>query len=141
MAAAAEKLAECQETVDILGRQLKSLQPQSKFIESQDSKSFKLIEGLVGDKPCHNGSEKQASLSCREFYQADMFHASPGAAQDINEKLLHISSSPSRSPLSPSHQHNKPKKSSSSSAIFAAEKHIRGFSNLFASRGKNRNGQ
>lgn len=140
MAAAAEKLAECQETIDILGRQLKSLQPQSKFIESQDSKSF-------------NVSEKQAISNSRELNQAEILHASPRAAQDINEKpQLHTSNSPSspsniepnllsRSPLSPSHQHNKPKKSSSSSAIFAPEKHIRGISNFFASRGKNRNGQ
>ncbi|RVW51505.1 Filament-like plant protein 4 [Vitis vinifera] len=152
IAAAAEKLAECQQTIDILGRQLKSMQPQSKFIESRDSRRLQSNEGLVGDKPCHSVSKKQAVFNSSEFYQADMLHASPTATQDMGEKLLHISNSPSspsnvepnllpRSPISPSHHHNKPKKSSSSSAMLAPEKHLRGFSSFFASRGKKGNGR
>ncbi|KAL5754488.1 hypothetical protein ACOSP7_022708 [Xanthoceras sorbifolium] len=51
IAAAAEKLAECQETIYLLGRQLQALHPQSKIGGSQYLKRLQCGESLVEDKP------------------------------------------------------------------------------------------
>lgn len=102
MAAAAGKLAECQETIDILGRQLKSLQTKSQSSISRD-------------------------------HRAEMLQGSPTSVQDTGEKLPHDSNSPS----SPSQHYHKPTKPSK----LVPEKHLRGFSSFFATRGKKANEQ
>jgi len=51
IAAAAEKLAECQETIYLLGKQLQALQPKREIGGSQYVKRFQCGESLVEEKP------------------------------------------------------------------------------------------
>ncbi|KAA8531966.1 hypothetical protein F0562_006892 [Nyssa sinensis] len=53
IAAAAVKLAECQETIYLLGRQLKALCPQGDITGSQGGEKLQTGESSVKDKPSH----------------------------------------------------------------------------------------
>ncbi|MED6118350.1 hypothetical protein PIB30_002060 [Stylosanthes scabra] len=113
LATAAEKLAECQETIFLLGKQLNALRPENAKIEGMSdtttSGSSELLVERVGS-------------------------ASP----------LHFSNtlfSPERSPVPARHHkaRHRPTKSASSPATPSTatpEKHGRGFSRFFSSKGK-----
>ena len=51
IADAAEKLAECQETIYLLGKHLQALNPKREIGESQYLKRLQCGESLVEDKP------------------------------------------------------------------------------------------
>lgn len=135
MAAAAEKLAECQETIFLLGKQLKSMHPQTEPMGPPYSKA----EGFAEREP--NSPNFQD--------QAEMDSASSAFVQRLGgESPLHFSNSlyspsdnESNFPAISSVQNpnHRPTKSTSSSASSTPtpEKHNRGFSRFFSSKGKN----
>ncbi|KAK7321798.1 hypothetical protein VNO77_32747 [Canavalia gladiata] len=136
LAAAAEKLAECQETIFLLGKQLKALHPQTEPMGSPYSK----LEGFT---------EREPTTDCPNFQDhAEMDSATSAFVQRLGgESPLHFSNSlysPSDNEsnflaISPvQHPNHKPTKSTSSSASSTPtpEKHARGFSRFFSSKGK-----
>ncbi|KAI4316912.1 hypothetical protein L6164_024841 [Bauhinia variegata] len=143
LAAAAEKLAECQETIFLLGKQLNALRPQTDQIGSPIGERSPKIEGCTEDEPT------TSSLSLREFDQAEMDSATFGNVQRLDmESPLHFSNTPcspsdneanhsAKSPVK--HPKHRPTNSASSSASSTPtpEKHARGFSRFFSSKGKN----
>ncbi|OMO87445.1 hypothetical protein CCACVL1_09037 [Corchorus capsularis] len=138
LAAAAEKLAECQETIFLLGKQLQSLRPQSPYNERSQKG-----EGIREDEPTTSGTNLQG-LDQAEIDTAASGNASrrgsespmesyntPCSPSDTESNLL-------RSPVSSKHRSTM-SSSSSSSSTATPEKHSRGFSRFFSSKGKNGN--
>lgn len=147
MAAAAEKLAECQETIFLLGKQLNSLRPQTEPNESPFNKiNLKVEEGFTVDE------STTSSPNFQEVAQLEIDNAtSPFVKRLDSESPLHYSNSlfvpsdnesnvPAKSPaqLPKSKPKHRPTKSASSSTSTATtpEKHARGFSRFFSSKGK-----
>ncbi|XP_047978633.1 filament-like plant protein 4 [Salvia hispanica] len=122
LAAAAEKLAECQETIYLLGKQLKALHPQSDSLSFPTrSRSQKMEASIEGEPitndivfPDHNAYGMD---NARLFY---LNRAGSESPSDIFEAEFSPSDSeannPQRSPAGPNHQKHRPTKSSSSSA-------------------------
>ncbi|KAL1534788.1 filament-like plant protein 4 isoform X2 [Salvia divinorum] len=138
LAAAAEKLAECQETIYLLGKQLKALHPQSDSLRSQK------MEASIEEEPKANAMvfpdhNAYGTDNTRLFY---LNRAGSESPSDIFEAEFSPSDSeannPQRSPAGPNHQKHRPTKSSSSSASSTPtpEKQTRGFSRFFSSKGK-----
>ncbi|RDY11675.1 Filament-like plant protein 4, partial [Mucuna pruriens] len=146
LTAAAEKLAECQETIFLLGKQLNALRPQTEPNDSSYSKINPKDDGFTEDEPTTD------SLKYQEFGQLEMDNATSAFVQRLSsESPLHFSNSlfspsdsestlPARSPVqhSKSKPKHRPTKSASSSASTATtpEKHARGFSRFFSPKGK-----
>ncbi|KAF2324678.1 hypothetical protein GH714_016225 [Hevea brasiliensis] len=146
LASAAEKLAECQETIFLLGKQLKAFRPQTEPKGSPYSERSQKGEGFAEDEPTTSG------MNLQDFDQAEMdgtvsknLHRS-GAESPTD--LYNQPCSPSdtegsltRSPINsnqPKHRSTK-STSSSSTLVQAPENHLRGFSRFFSSKGKNGN--
>ncbi|EOY14982.1 Uncharacterized protein TCM_034198 isoform 3 [Theobroma cacao] len=143
LAAAAEKLAECQETIFLLGKQLKSLRPQTDMMGSPYNERSQKGEGLLEDEPTTSGMNLQ-DLDQTEIDTAASGNASRGGAESPMEPLI-SPSSPSdtdanllRSPINSNHPKHKStlSSSSSSSSTPTPEKQSRGFSRFFSSKGK-----
>ncbi|KAJ1389940.1 Filament-like plant protein [Sesbania bispinosa] len=140
LAAAAEKLAECQETIYLLGKQLKSMHPQTEPMGFPYSERNPKVEGFTEREP--------NSPTLRELDQTEMEGAASAYVQRLGaESPLHFSNSlcsPSDNEsnyqaISPvQHPNHRPTKSTSSSASSTPtpEKHARGFSRFFSSKGK-----
>ncbi|XLR39702.1 hypothetical protein S83_024362 [Arachis hypogaea] len=110
LATAAEKLAECQETIFLLEKQLNALHLENPKPESGSSK---LVERVGSGSPLHFSN----SLS----------------SPDNESSLL------ARSPVRHHKARHRPTKSASSPAASSTptpEKHARGFSRFFSSKGK-----
>ncbi|VVA91916.1 unnamed protein product [Arabis nemorensis] len=106
LAAAAEKLAECQETILLLGKQLKSMCPQTEQVASSPSQEQTLNHEEEDNEYTNHQDNKLSSPSDKETM---------------------------RSPVGSKHRHTKSNSSSSSSGL-TPEKHSRGFSSkAFAS--------
>ncbi|KAK9269899.1 hypothetical protein L1049_025472 [Liquidambar formosana] len=145
LVAAAEKLAECQETIFLLGRQLKALRPQTELMGSPYSERSQKDECFTEDEPTTSG------LNLQDFDQAEMDTASsPIVHRTGGESPMDLYNSPCspsdteanlhlRSPISSKHPKHRPTKSGSSSSSSAPtpEKQSRGFSRFFSSKGKN----
>ncbi|KAF8080434.1 hypothetical protein N665_0944s0002 [Sinapis alba] len=114
LAAAAEKLQECQETILLLGKQLKSMCPPTEQVASSTSQEPTL--NLEEDNEQHSTTNPQ------------------------DNRLSSQSETPSmptmRSPVGSKHRHTKSNPSSSSSSGLTPEKHSRGFSRFFSSKAK-----
>ncbi|KAJ9165991.1 hypothetical protein P3X46_020798 [Hevea brasiliensis] len=146
LASAAEKLAECQETIFLLGKQLKALHPQAELMGSPYSERSQRGEGFPEDEPTTSG------MNLQDFDQAEIdgtvstnLHRS-GAESPMD--LYNQPCSPSnteaslpRSPINSKHpKHRSTKSTSSSSSLLQTpEKHPRGFSRFFSSKGRNGN--
>ncbi|KAF7817634.1 Filament-like plant protein 4 [Senna tora] len=142
LAAAAEKLAECQETIYLLGKQLKTLRPQTEQNGSAYSERSPKVEGVIEEQPT------TSNPSLQELCQEEMDSATSAFVRRLDpESPLHFSNSlcpsdneanlPAISPAkNPRH---RPTKSASSSVSSAStpDKHARGFSRFFSSKGKN----
>ncbi|KAL3514749.1 hypothetical protein ACH5RR_027466 [Cinchona calisaya] len=145
LAAAAEKLAECQETIFLLGKQLKALRPQTELTESpylershkdEASNEEPTISGMNLQKIDPSESDMTPSVS---FHRAggespiDLYSAPFSPDSEVNNLL--------RSPTSSKQSMNRPTKSSSSSASSTPtpEKHSRGLSRFFSSKAKTGN--
>ncbi|GAA0155163.1 hypothetical protein LIER_12949 [Lithospermum erythrorhizon] len=142
LTAAVEKLAECQDTIYLLSKQLKSLRPQTEVTGSPIGRSQ------------HSGEDPTISgLHIQESDAAEMDTATSGDLQRLGSEspsdLYNAQFSPSdpeannesRSPTSSKHQKHRSTKSSTSiaSSILTPEKHSRGFSRFFSSKAKSGN--
>ena len=142
LAAAAEKLAECQETIFLLGKQLKNLRPQPEFMGSPYSERSQKGEGE--DEPSTSGLNLLESDQA-EFESAGSATLNRGGAEspiDVNNTPCRPSNTEANSLKSPVHSKNQIHKSpmsgsSTSSSSATPEKHSRGFSRFFSSKGKN----
>ncbi|KAL9270219.1 Filament-like plant protein 4-like protein [Drosera capensis] len=151
LAAAAEKLAECQESIFLLGRQLKALHPSTDVLGSPLSERGEKGNMHLEEEPTTSG------MSLEEYYQADTetptetpsftgFLKPGGAESPLNMYTAPFSPSDAdgngflRSPVSiknpPKHRTTK-SGSSSASSTPTPEKQSRGFSRFFSSKGKN----
>jgi hypothetical protein len=145
--AAAEKLAECQETIFLLGKQLKYLRPQTEIMGSPYSERSQSGDGIAKDEPTISGINLQDSdqaemdtgasvnfLKAGSESPSDSYNH-PCYPSDTESNLL-------RSPVGLKHPKHRPTKStsSSSSSTPTPEKHPRGFSRFFSSKGKNGHG-
>lgn len=145
LAAAAEKLAECQETIFLLGKQLKNLRPQSEFMASPHSERSQKGKGLNEDEPTTSGmnlpESEQAELETAASAKLNQVgaespidvYSAPLSPSDTESNIL-------RSPINSKNLRLKSPKSGSSSSSSSAptpEKHSRGFSRFFSSKGKN----
>jgi hypothetical protein len=140
LASAAEKLAECQETIYLLGKQLKAMHPQTEPMGSVYSERLSKVEGFA--------ERELQSPNLQDLDQVEMDGASFAFMQRQGaDSPLHFTNSlysPSDNDLnfqaiSPVHHpSHKPTKSTSSSASSTPtpEKHARGFSRFFSSKGK-----
>ncbi|XP_021902409.1 filament-like plant protein 4 [Carica papaya] len=140
LAAAAEKLAECQETIFLLGKQLKALRPQTEQIGSSP---FSERSQRGEDEPSISGTNLQ------ELDQAEIDTATSSNVQRVGAESPNFCNSPCspsdteannlmKSPISSNHPKHRSTKSTSSSSSSAPtpEKHSRGFSRFFSSKGR-----
>ncbi|XWS24460.1 hypothetical protein CRYUN_Cryun28dG0104600 [Craigia yunnanensis] len=136
IASAAEKLAECQETIFLLGKQLKSLRPQTGMMGSPYN-----IERSREDEPT------TSSVNLQYLDQAEIDTAASGngsrTGAESPMESFNTPCSPSdteanllRSPINSKHKSTM-SSSSSSSSTPTPEKQSRGFSRFFSSKGKN----
>ncbi|KAE8723610.1 Detected protein of unknown function [Hibiscus syriacus] len=139
----AEKLAECQRTIFLLGKQLKAFRPQTDVIGSPYNEKSRNGESFDNEDPTTSG------INLQDLYQTKI--DSGGAASGIGTRT--IAESPGESfsiPCSPSvtqenplrsPMNSKPRPTRSSSSSLSStptpEKHSRGFSRFFSSKGKN----
>ncbi|KAL2468369.1 Filament-like plant protein 4 [Forsythia ovata] len=144
LAAAAEKLAECQETIFLLGKQLKTLRPQSESIVSPRGGRSEKGESFNEEVPTISGMNLQDTEPVER--DASSFINLQRAGSESPLDLYNSAFSPSdseannllRSPVSSKLPKHRPTKSgSSSSSTPTPEKHSRGFSRFFSSKGKN----
>ena len=144
LAAAAEKLAECQETIFLLGKQLNALRPQNESVGSPYSILNPKVEGFSENEPT------TSSPNFQELGQSEMDSATSALVQRVGSgSPLHFANSffspsdnesnlPARSPARHPKPRHRPTKSASSSVSSTPtpEKHVRGFSRFFSSKGK-----
>ncbi|KAF9683123.1 hypothetical protein SADUNF_Sadunf05G0179400 [Salix dunnii] len=141
IAAAAEKLAECQETIFLLGKQLNSLCPQTGIMGSPYSERSQIGDVFAEDEPTISG------MNLQDFDQAEMCTGDSANIHKAGEGTPVNPCSPSDTessllrppPVGSKPPNHKPPKStfSSSSSSPMSEKHPRGFSRFFSSKGKN----
>lgn len=137
LAAAAEKLAECQETIFLLGKQLKNMRPQTEFMGSPFSERSRKSDSFTEEEPTVSGTNQQHIDPPPELDRAgsgspiDLYNTPYSPDSEPNNNLLR---SP-RSSTQPKHRSTRSGSSSSSSAP-TPEKHSRGFSRFFSSKGK-----
>ncbi|XP_019458073.1 PREDICTED: filament-like plant protein 4 isoform X1 [Lupinus angustifolius] len=141
VAAAAEKLAECQETIYLLGKQLKALHPQTEPTGSLYSEKDPKVEGFTEHEPTAN------SPNFQEFGQVEMDNAASAFVQRPGaESPLHFTNAlyspdnepnfPAISPVQHPHHRSTISISSSASSTPTPEKHSRGFTRFFSSKAK-----
>ncbi|KAI3464859.1 hypothetical protein Pfo_021522 [Paulownia fortunei] len=145
LAAAAEKLAECQETIFLLGKQLKAMRPQTDIVSSPNNGRSQKLEASVEEEPTISGMSLQ-DIDPSEMDTATSFHLHRAGSESPMD-LFNAPFSPSdseannllKSPVSSKYPKHRPTKSGSSSASSTPtpEKHARGFSRFFSSKGKN----
>ncbi|CAA2963802.1 Hypothetical predicted protein [Olea europaea subsp. europaea] len=142
LAAAAEKLEECQQTIFLLGKQLKALRPQGEATGSPLGRSQKGI--CFTEEPTMRGMNLQdADLNDDTSNSINLQRAGSNSSLDSYNSPFNPSDSEVnnllRSPVSSNHPKHWPTQSVSSSlsSTPAPEKHSRGFSRFFSSKGKN----
>ncbi|CAN4093960.1 unnamed protein product [Withania somnifera] len=139
LTAAAEKLAECQETIFLLGRQLNSLRPQAEFMgspymdRSSKGEAFREEPTITSMNIYDNDlAEMDSASSVKATCESpvDIYNVSYGPSDaEVNNPL--------RSPISSNSPKHRPTKSgSSSSSGPTPEKQSRGFSRFFSAKGK-----
>ncbi|CAK9148262.1 unnamed protein product [Ilex paraguariensis] len=142
LAAAAEKLAECQETIFLLGKQLKTLRPQTEIRWSAYSQRSHKGEGFSEEEPTTSGMKLHESdpAEMDTAPSADLQGLNGESPMDLhNAPLSFPDSEPNnllRSPSGSKRPKHLPTKSSSFSSLPAPtpEKHSRGFGRLFSSK-------
>ncbi|KAI3730365.1 hypothetical protein L1987_61535 [Smallanthus sonchifolius] len=128
LAAAAEKLAECQETIFLLGKQLNGMRPQTEFMGSPLSqKSLTFVEEEVQeDEELTTSSGMNLHVGNESPIHLDNHHFSPDS--EANNLL--------KSPIRSKHRPTISGSSSSSSSNPTPEKNTRGFSRFFSAKAK-----
>lgn len=148
IAAAAEKLAQCQETIFLLGRQLKSLRPSTDLMGSPYNERHQTNEYSFENAPSPNRLNSPGMYSLQDLDQKDVENPASvmhrmGGESPLDGFLAPLSPSDTegsmitRSPIRPKPPKHRSAMSSSSSSSSAPtpEKNTRSFSRFF-SRGK-----
>ncbi|OIW12021.1 hypothetical protein TanjilG_16132 [Lupinus angustifolius] len=137
VAAATEKLAECQETIYLLGKQLKALHPQTEPMGSLYGEKVPMIEGFTETEPNSNSPNLQELDQVEMGSAASVFVQRPGVESPLHfiNALFSPDNEPNFRAISPV-QHPKHRytmsASSSTSSTPTPEKHARGFSRFFS---------
>lgn len=140
LSAAAEKLAECQETIFLLGKQLRALRPQTDTMGSPWIERSPKRQSL-SEEPTTSGMSLH-DTDMDELDTATSVKTNSESPMDLYNTLYSPSDSevnnPLKSPISSKHPKHRPTKSSSSSSSGGPtpEKQSRGFSRFFSSKGK-----
>ncbi|PKI77416.1 hypothetical protein CRG98_002189 [Punica granatum] len=137
LAAAAEKLAECQQTIFLLGKQLNALRPpNTDTMGSPKSEKSRNADNQSEHQPTTSGMISQ------ETFPPAVDSDQTGAESPM--ELYSFPNSPSetelgfqKSPLHSRHSRHRPTLSGSSTSCSTPEKQSRGFSRFFSSKGKN----
>ncbi|KAJ4965817.1 hypothetical protein NE237_017666 [Protea cynaroides] len=152
IAAASEKLAECQENIFLLSRQLKALHPLTELTGSPHHEMHQIGEFFMGEEPSPIGFNPESiDDGSKDFDEAEMGSAaspyvrrvgaespsdafnSPAILSDAEPNMLLRSPVGSRRP-----RHRSTRSGSfTSSLALTSEKHSRGFSRFFSSKSKN----
>ncbi|XP_038977082.1 filament-like plant protein 4 isoform X2 [Phoenix dactylifera] len=140
IAAAAEKLAECQETILLLGRQLQAMRPPAESLSSYPNNRYPMSDYFLENEPGPSGFNPVHSEM--EIASVHMTQITGGGSPldgynfDMSPSDTEASSFP-RSPISSKRQKHRSSRSSSSTSLpnVMPEKHGRGFSRFF-SKGK-----
>ncbi|XP_073008806.1 filament-like plant protein 4 [Typha latifolia] len=150
IATATEKLAECQETIFLLGRQLQSLRPPMEPLSSSPNNRQQFEDDLFEDEPGTSGDYPRGVHSQQLLGQFEFENAAAnlteriGAESPFDGYNSHMSPSDTeaspfpKSPISSKRQKHRSSRSASSFPLTNStpEKHGRGFSRFF-SKGKN----
>lgn len=141
LAAAAEKLAECQETIFLLGKQLKTFRPQSESMGSPISDRSHIGESLNEEEPTTSGMNLQdlVQVEMDTATSTNLQRLDSGSPSDLYNAPLSTSDTEGnmlRSPISKNTKHRPTKSGSSTSSTPTPEKQSRGFSRFFSSKGK-----
>ncbi|KAL1811602.1 hypothetical protein ACET3Z_021667 [Daucus carota] len=147
LSAAAEKLAECQETIFVLGKQLNLMRPNPELPGSfSRDKSQKNVECFTEDERTTN-SMNSHSVDMNEINtvtSADVHQSGGESPVNIYDTPFSPSDSEAsnlpRSPISSKHSHHRSAKSgssTSSSSTPTPEKNSRGFSRFFSTKARN----
>ncbi|PKU73233.1 filament-like plant protein 4 [Dendrobium catenatum] len=139
IAAAAEKLAECQDTIFLLSKQLQSMRSPAEPMDSSPNRRPRLGDVMKDEKDAGTLNTQGLLYGLQLSDQGDQTLQTGGESplNPYNSRMSQSDSEPSpftKSPISTKHQSNKSHRSSSSSS--AGEKLGRGFSRFF-SRDKN----
>lgn len=144
LSAAAEKLAECQETIFLLGKQLQALCPQTELYTVPTDEFSQEAERTVKEEPTSTSMRLQSvdfaevdSVTSYNLHRESSESAlalcdSPGSASDVEENSL-------QSPVNSKHPKHRATSSGSLSSSPTPEKQMRGFSRFFSAKGKNGN--
>lgn len=142
LVAAAEKLAECQETIFLLGKHLDSMRPQMEFVGSPTLEGTQRKDEIFPEDKLTSSSMllQNVDTSVRANFATKR---RVGSDSDIFSTPIYPSDSDasnlSRSPVSTKHQpKHRPTKSGSSSSTLTPEKH-RGVSRFFSTKTKSEN--
>ncbi|CAA3030165.1 Hypothetical predicted protein [Olea europaea subsp. europaea] len=144
LAAAAEKLDECQETIFLLGKQLKALRPQSEATDSPRGWRSQKGEGFNDEEPTKSGVNLQEidpnedtanSINLQRVGSNSSLGSCSAPFNPSDSEVNNLLRSPGSS-KNPKHQPIQ-SASSSLSSTPALEKHSHGFSRFFSSKGKN----
>ncbi|CAL0332646.1 unnamed protein product [Lupinus luteus] len=144
VAAATEKLAECQETIYRLGKQLKALHPQREPLGSLFSEKVPMVEGFTETEPNANSPNLQELDQVEMDSAASVFVQRPGAESPLHftNALFSPDNEPNFRAISPVQHHPKHRHTMSASSSVSStptpEKHARGFSRFFSSKPKPR---
>lgn len=134
LAAAAEKLAECQETIFLLDKQLKAMRPRTDSLGSPNSGRIQKGEFTIED-PIVSGMNLPDRDSS-EIDTASSFHILEAGSESFDS--FDYPMSPSRSPVSKHYKHLPTNSGSSSgSSTPTPDKQTRGLSRFFSSKLKN----
>ncbi|XP_068639818.1 filament-like plant protein 4 [Aristolochia californica] len=138
IAAAAEKLAECQETILLLGKHLNALRSPTDHGGSSHDEGYKISTDMQDNEASSSGMNSRGPGS-QDFDQADRI-GGEASLNSCNGTMSSSDTEPSpftRSPINfkrPKHKATR-SSSSASSLVMTPEKNGRGFSRFF-SRGK-----
>lgn len=144
IAAAAEKLAECQETIFLLSKQLKALRSPKDPIVPVNNERRQLSMDLHEDEPSPHKFKSRNALS-QDFDRSDLENIASVVVRQGSGSGSHMdrgsaaaspkteASATIASPRYPKHPTHRPTKSSSSSSVLVTpEKQGRGFGRLFS---------
>ncbi|CAK8569076.1 unnamed protein product [Lathyrus sativus] len=138
LAAAAEKLAECQETIFLLGKQLNAIHPQSPKFEGFNSMNQTATTSPNSQEVAQLEMDSTTSFVQRLSSDSPL-HFSNGlfvpSDNDSNVPVPVQDRSPASIPKSKP-KHRPSKSASSTGSVTTPEKHGRGFSRFFSSKGK-----
>ncbi|CAA0818570.1 Filament-like plant protein 4 [Striga hermonthica] len=143
LAAAAEKLAECQQTILLLGKQLKALCPQSETLTPPNNARNENIDPSFREEPTVSGTENLEETKLSEPDTSHLHRAgSESPMNPFNSTYTQSNSEANnflRSPISSKYPKHRPTKSGLfyAPSTLTPEKHSRGFTRFFSTKGKN----